>query len=295
METRQLEYFLAVADELSFTRAAERLYAVQSSVSAGIRTLEAELGARLFDRDRRTVALTASGEALLPRARAAVEAIDEVRAAVAAGPRAITGTVRLGVFTNLGYIDLPGVLARFRDRYPGIELRLVPSPAGSTGLAEEVRRGRLDAAFTGLPEADHAGLAYTLLRTTPLVAVLPAGHPLAGREGDRVPLARLAELPMVGSPAGFGNRVAVDRVLADAGLRPGAGTEVADLRDIPPFVAAGFGVGIIPLDMFEPAEGAVARPLDVDAPWPLGLITRPRPAPAAAALARELASALRQG
>lgn len=293
METRQLEYFLAVADELSFTRAAERLYAVQSSVSAGIRALEADLGARLFDRDRRSVALTAAGEALLPRARAAVEAIDEVRAAVAAGPRAITGTVRLGVFTNLGYFDLAHVLAGFRDRYPGVELRLVPSPAGSTGLAEDVRRGRIDAAFTGLPDMDHPGLAYTLLRTTPLAAVIPAGHPLAAL--DEVPLARLAELPMVGSPAGFGNRVAADRLLASAGLPVRPGTEVADLRDIPRFVAAGFGVAIMPRSMFEAVDGAVARPLDVDAPWPLGLITRPRPAPAAAALTRELAAALRAG
>ncbi|MGW6227967.1 LysR family transcriptional regulator, partial [Cellulosimicrobium cellulans] len=98
METRQLEYFVAVAEELSFTRAAARVFAVQSSVSAGVRALEAELGARLFERTKRSVALTSQGEALLPRARAVLDAVDEARAAVAPGPHLVRGTVRLGVF-----------------------------------------------------------------------------------------------------------------------------------------------------------------------------------------------------
>ena len=85
METRRLEYFVAVAEELSFTRAAARVFAVQSSVSAGVRALEVELGARLFERTKRSVALTSQGEALLPRARAVLDAVDEARAAVTPG------------------------------------------------------------------------------------------------------------------------------------------------------------------------------------------------------------------
>lgn len=293
METRQLEYFVAVAEELSFTHAATRVFAVQSSVSAGVRALEADLGARLFERTRRSVALTAEGEALLPRARAVLDAVAEARAAVAPGPHLVRGPVRLGVFTNLGFLGLPGVLARFRDRHPAVELSLTPSPAGSTGHGEDVRRGLIDVAFTGLDPADHPGLRYTALTTSSFVAVLPAGHRLA--DAASVAPADLADEPVVTTPRGFGNRVVAERAFARAGVPPRADTEVADVGDLPPFVAAGFGVAVVPADMYEPADGAVAVPLAVEDAWRLGLVTRARPSAAAAALVAELARALAPG
>jgi len=291
METRLLEYFVAVAEELSFTRAATRVFAVQSTVSAGVRALETDVGARLFERTRRSVALTPAGEALLPRARAALDAVAEARAAVVPGPHLVRGTVRLGVFTNLGYLGLPAVLAAFRDRHPGVELRLSPSPAGSTGLGEDVRRGTVDVAFTGLEPADHPGLRYTPLTTSTFVAVLPAGHPLATRES--VAPGDLAAERVVTTPRGFGNRVLAERAFARAGVPPRADTEAADVGDLPPFVAAGFGVAVVPADMYEAADGAVPVPLDVDAAWTLGLVTRPHPSAASAALVAALAEALR--
>ena len=290
METRQLEYFVAVAEELSFTRAAARVFAVQSSVSAGVRALEAELGARLFERTRRTVALTSQGEALLPRARAVLDAVDEARAAVAPGPHLVRGTVRLGVFTNLGYLGLPRVLAAFRERHPGVELRLTPSPAGSTGLGEDVRRGVVDVAFTGLDPQDHPGLRYTRLTSAAFVAVLPTGHALAGAAS--VAPVDLADERVVTTPRGFGNRVVAERAFAHAGVAPRADTEVADVGDLPAFVAAGFGVAVVPADMYEPAAGAVAVPLDAPETWSLGLVSRPYPSAAAAALVAGLVHAL---
>lgn len=290
METRQLEYFVAVAEELSFTRAAARVFAVQSSVSAGVRALEAELGARLFERTKRSVALTSQGEALLPRARAVLDAVDEAHAAVAPGPHLVRGTVRLGVFTNLGYLGLPRVLAAFRERHPGVELRLTPSPAGSTGLGEDVRRGVVDVAFTGLDPQDHPGLRYTRLTSATFVAVLPAGHPLAGAAS--VAPGDLADEHVVTTPRGFGNRVVAERAFAHAGVAPRADTEVADVGDLPAFVAAGFGVAVVPADMYEPADGAVAVPLDAPEAWSLGLVTRPHPSAAAAALVAGLVHAL---
>src|SRR6478752_2655865 len=200
VDTRQLEYFAAVAAEGNFTRAAGRVF-------AGIQSLERELGLPLFDRDAHGVRLTDVGEAVLPEARAALEAVERMRElADRGGP--LRGTVRVGIFTNLTTVDLPGIMGEFHRRHPEVDLRLGPSPSGSTGLVEDVRQGRLDIAFHGLPDAV-PDLLTRPLADSPFRAVLPEGHPLAR---DRsVSLADLAEEAWVDSRAGFGNRVTLDR------------------------------------------------------------------------------------
>src|SRR6185312_1819780 len=110
MDTRQLEYFVAVAEELNFTRASVRLFAAQSTVSAGIRSLERELGAAVFDRSTKAVSLTAAGTALLPEARNAIEALDRVRSSVAPGDGGLRGRLRIGTFIGLDAVQLPQVL-----------------------------------------------------------------------------------------------------------------------------------------------------------------------------------------
>jgi DNA-binding transcriptional LysR family regulator len=282
METRQLEYFVAVAEELNFTRAAAGLFAVQSTVSAGIRSLESELGVPLFERTHRRVALTPEGERLLPEARAAIEAIDRVRTAVSSDPRGIRGRIRVGIFTNLSFLKLPDLFAEFRRRYPLVDVQLTASPSGSTGLADDVRHGRLDLAFMGLPRTDLAALDVVELTHSPVVAVVPAVHRLA--HASRVSLADLADEQFVDSPAGFGNRIAAERAFALAGLHRSVTTVVASLSDIPQFVAGGLGVAVVPLNMFSPAEGAVQIPLDQEIIWTLSIASRMAPSPAAAAL-----------
>ena len=280
MDGRQLEYFLAVADELNFTRAAERVFAVQSSVSAGIRSLERELGTTLFDRGPRGVALTPMGEELIPVARAALDSLERV-AQVADSSAGLRGRLRVGVFTNLSTIDLPGILGEFHRRHPGVDLQLGPSPTGSTGLADDVRTGRLDAALYGLPDAP-TGLRVHRLAASRFVAILPEDHPLAAQ--SEVRLRDLVGERFVDAREGFGNRATLDAALAARNLSRRVTTEVSDLGEIPRFVAAGLGVGALPELTVNPAAGAVVRPLAERIDWELRLVTRPEPTPAAEAL-----------
>jgi DNA-binding transcriptional LysR family regulator len=282
VDTRQLEYFVAVAEELNFTRAARRLFAVQSTVSAGIRSLEHELGAALFERSSKRVALTSAGIALLPEAHAAIEAVDRVRSAVTLTKRGIRGRLRVGIFTNLDFVDLPALFGEFHERYPLVDLQFGASPSGSTGLADDVRRGRIDVAFMGLPAQDLAGFRVLELASSAFVAVLPATHPLAGRES--VSLAELAGEPWVDSPVGFGNRIVVERAFAAAGLGRTVKAEVADLGEVPRFVRAGLGVAVLPLITYRPVPEVVLLPLADGLDWMLSAISRPNPSPAVAAL-----------
>jgi DNA-binding transcriptional LysR family regulator len=272
METRQLEYFVAVAEELSFTRAAQRVFAVQSTVSAAVRALETELGARLFDRSTRRVALSAAGVAFLPEAKAAIEALERARATVQEASAGLRGSLRLGVLTSVGGLDLPALLGAFHQRYPLVDIQVKVSLTGSTGLAEEVRQGRLDAALVGLPEADLAGLAVQRLDNRPFVVLLPAGHRLAARPAVR--LADLAGESFVDSPRGFGNRVLVDRAFDALGAPRRVGVEVSDLRTVPGYVRSGLGVAVVP-DLPEPdGPDVVVLPLaGAGLDWPLNLVT----------------------
>jgi DNA-binding transcriptional LysR family regulator len=192
MELRQLEYFVAVAEELHFGRAADRLHVGQPAVSQQIRRLERELGAELLDRSPRHVRLTAAGESLLPEARAVMAAAARARAAVAATPAARTGKLRLGTSAGLGE-RLERVLDAFAGLAPGVTLELVAVTADER-LAR-VADGTLDAAFVRSPvwEGDHGLRAVPLWRDE-LVAAVPARHPIAA--GTFAAFADLAELPL---------------------------------------------------------------------------------------------------
>jgi DNA-binding transcriptional LysR family regulator len=185
MELRQLSYFVAVAEELHFGRAAERLHIVQSAVSQQIQRLERELGAELFDRSPRRVRLTGAGERLLPEARAVLVAAEKARTVVAA-PTAL----RLGTSTGLG-AHLDRVLAAFAERAPQVPVELSSLPAGERFV--RVATGRLDAAFVRSAEPP-PGVRVVPLWSDPLVAALPGTHPLARR--DEIDLADLAGLPL---------------------------------------------------------------------------------------------------
>ena len=189
MELRQLAYFVTVAEELHFGRAAERLHIVQSAVSQQIRRLERDLGAELFDRSPRTVRLTGAGERLLPEARAVLAAAERARAAVSRRT-----VLRLGTSTGLGE-HLDRVLARFSVLAPDTTVELVPAPAPERHA--RVADGRLDAAFVrsgGEGSGSEGGVRIVPLWEEPLVAVVPAGHSLAASAD--VDLGDLAALPL---------------------------------------------------------------------------------------------------
>jgi DNA-binding transcriptional LysR family regulator len=181
MELRQLEYFVAVAGERSFTRAAQRLHVVQSAVSAAITALEKDLRVVLLERSARRVQLTEAGEALLPEAQAVLDAALAARDAVEGLSRGLRGTLRVAMLSDLGLMDLPGLARDFRDRHPGVELQLCEATAGSAGMLSALSGYDVDVAFAGssgpLPH-EYAG--RTLLHVPQLLAV-PAGHALAGQ------------------------------------------------------------------------------------------------------------------
>ncbi|MEU6218843.1 LysR family transcriptional regulator [Streptomyces sp. NPDC047022] len=222
MELRQLSYFVTVAEELHFGRAAERLHIVQSAVSQQIRRLERELGAELFDRSPRHVRLTPAGERLLPEARAVLSAADRARAAVTPAPG-----LRLGTSTGLG-AHLDRILAAFARRLPDVPVELLSLPSAQRLAA--VADGRLDGAFVRSAEPV-PGIRVLPLWSDPLVAAVPAGHPLGER--TEIGVEELAGLPLT-ITSRANNPALVDLVVGachSAGFEPVPGPVSGSLQD----------------------------------------------------------------
>ncbi|HTS98033.1 MAG TPA: LysR family transcriptional regulator [Streptosporangiaceae bacterium] len=293
MELRHLEYFVAVAEELSFTRASRRLHVVQSGVSSAIQSLERELGARLFDRDRHRVALTDAGQALLPEARATLAAAQAAQEAVGEARGGLRGTVTVGTMQSTGPLDLPALLGRFHASHPDVAVRLRLASAGSAGLAREVLAGGLDLALLSLPGPPPAGLTLHFVSADPLLMVCHLGHPLASRSA--APLDDVAGEAFVDFPPGWGNRAVVDRAFAAAGIERQVQFEVADFDAAAGLVQHGLGIA------FLPASAAAGRPglaaVEVAGPamaWEISVATpahRRMPAAARAFLAELLRAA----
>lgn len=271
MELRQLEHFLAVAEENSFTRAAGRLHVVQSTLSVSIKALERELGAQLFERTTHQVRLSDAGRALLPEARAALSAVDAARDAVTAVQGGMRGTVHLGIMHSLTLIDLAAVLTRYHQERP--QVRIVPHTTlgGSVELVAGVREGRFDLSFSGLPSHEAAGLAVHPLASEPLLFACPDDHPLAGRE--RVELAELDGERFVDFPIGWGTRVAVDRLFARFGLHREIAVEVTDIPTAVELVRAGFGCVFLSHSLTRGAGSPRLRPVRPSPMFEVSLIT----------------------
>jgi DNA-binding transcriptional LysR family regulator len=258
MELRHLEHFVAVAEERSFTRAARRLHLVQSALSVSIRSLEGELGARLFERTTREVALTDAGCVLLPEARRTLEAAASARAAVLGAQAGLRGTLRLGMMQVISPIDVGSLVARFHSERPLVDIMPKSAPGGSAEMTQEVRQGTLDAAFVASSGPDQPGLVTTTLVSEPVLLACPPGHPLAGR--DSVSASELASEPFVDYTPGWGTRTVSDRVFALAGIERSIGIEVADASIHASLVRAGLGLAILPRSLLD-SVGLVGVPL----------------------------------
>ena len=177
MELRHLRYFVAIAEERSFTRAAERLWVAQPGLSTQIRRLEAELGVRLFERHTRGIDLTRAGELFLDRARVALAAVEAAGAIGRDLEDGVAGSVRLGISSEARWGPASALLHRFNRQWPGVELTVLEASGGA--LWRDLREGRLDAmvAPRGHGSPDLQGLA---LGFEPWVALVGTGHPLAG-------------------------------------------------------------------------------------------------------------------
>ena len=245
MELRQLRSFVAVAEELHFRRAAERLHMAQPSVSQQVRTLEAELGVQLFDRNRRGATLTAAGTALLDEARELLARADHAAAVARATGMGQRGRLRLSLTRSLTGGIAGAIVAEFRARYPEVELDL---NVGNTMLhVEQLHAGDIDVGFVR-PPLDDPGLEELPLGREPMVCVLPKGHPLAARGTVRTQ--DLYTEPLVWWPESHGPgawREVRGEVYGEPPWPPIARTEPEEER-IVSAVAEGAGISFIMLE-----------------------------------------------
>ncbi|MEU6742217.1 LysR family transcriptional regulator [Streptosporangium sandarakinum] len=277
MELRQLEYFVAVAEERSFTRAAERVHISQSGVSAQIRRLERELGAELFDRSARVATLTVAGRAALEHARAALAAAGAAGRAVGEVTGLVRGRLTAGMVVGCTVTPLFEALAAFQRAHPGVEISLLED--GSDRLVEGVRTGALDLALAGaavLPE----GLETLTVVSERLVAAVPADHALAGR--PRTTLAELCAHPLVCMPPGTGVRTVFDRACAARRLEPAVTLQASAPDAVADLAARGLAVAVLSASMAEHhRDRLVALPLDdVETPALLVLVWKSTSNPA---------------
>ncbi|QDQ09807.1 LysR family transcriptional regulator [Streptomyces spectabilis] len=281
MDLQQMRYVLAVAETTSFTRAAERCHVVQSALSHQVARLEKELGARLFERTSRRVRLTAAGEAFLPAARQALDAAERARAEVAAATGEVRGRLTVGAIPTVTAVDLPAVLRDYRRRYPQVRISL---RAGSSDqLVEQVREGRLDAAFIGVrPGFRTQGVHDRELAHGQHVAVVAPDHPLAAHR--EVDLRFLADEVFVDFAEGSAARAQSDQAFAAAGLRREVAFEVSGVELMSRMVRQGLGVALLPASFATELHGLRSVPI-ADGPVRVERLVwnRSTPTPAASA------------
>ncbi|UQU64282.1 LysR family transcriptional regulator [Couchioplanes caeruleus] len=270
MDLRQLEYFVAVAEEANFTKAAERVHITQSGVSAQIRQFEREVGAELFDRSSRIVRLTDAGVAALPHARAALAAAAAAQTAIDQVKGLVRGRLRLGMVTACTVTPLFDALAAFHRAHPRIEVTL--SEGNSDVLVEDVRAGRIDIALVGAAGSTPGDLAYRTIVSEGLVALVPEDHPLAGKED--VSLRRLGAYPLICLPVGTGVRAVLDQACAAAGLRVNVALQATAPGTVMDLATRGLGVAVLSATMAEDAKLTAVPVADVDIPALLALVWR---------------------
>ena len=250
MELRWLEAFVAVAEEMHFGRAAARLHIAQSPLSQIIRRLERELGATLFERSTRSVALTASGEALLPYAYRVLKDVQIAADAARSAKGVLTGTLDVGFSGVHNHHTLPRLARGMRRNHPGVTVNLVAGVRTFDGFSL-VRNGELDAAFVGLVGGIDAPLCSKVLARERVGIVLPSGHRLAGRSA--VPLGELRAEPFVAGPIdGSSSMTALAmRTCQAAGFQPNVVQTVGDPFLSLSLVAAGVGVSLITSEVLQ--------------------------------------------
>jgi DNA-binding transcriptional LysR family regulator len=260
MELHQLEYFVAVAEEASFTKAASRVHVAQPGVSAQVRRLESELGQRLLDRSGRSVRLTEAGSAVLPFARAALDAVASARLAVDELAGLVRGQVTVGMVSGCALPALAELLAGFHHKYPGVAITLTED--NSDRLVEMLGDGRLDLALIGSAgTGGSTGISTAVLIDEELVAAVAPGHPLAGKE--TVTVKALRDVPLVSLPRGTGVRAALDAACAATGFEPRIVFEASALPMVIQLAAQGLGLAVVPASVAAAPDGpAVPQPAD---------------------------------
>lgn len=282
MELRQLEYFVAVAEDRHFTKAAQRMRVSQSGLSASVRALERELGATLFTRTTRSVELTGAGRALLSEATRTLAGARAARDAVAAVQGLLRGSLAVGTEQCVN-INVGELLARFRAEHANVAVRL--RQAGSAVLAQDVADGRLDLAFITLPGPPPDGVRLLPMTSEPMVLLCEPGHRLAGAPYVQWP--QLADETFVDWHPDWGARRLTDRAFAASGTPRQVALEVYDVHTLIDMVRHGLGIAVVPEPISRKEQAAALTAVPVKGPaeqrWEVSvaLPEGDRPSPAA--------------
>lgn len=247
MELRHLRYFVTVAEELHFGRAARKLHISQPPLSMQIRSLEEELGVTLLNRNQRHVALTHAGNAFLGEARHILARLDQAVLMTRRAGRGEIGELAIGFISVADYNVLPIVLREFRARYPLVNLTLREST--SDAQVQDLVAGRIDVGFLLPPVAEPSLSSAPILRE-PLIAALPDRHPLARKPG-KLALAKLKDAPFILFPRAMAPGM-YDDILSfcrSAGFSPRVEQEAVQMQTIVSLVSAELGVALIPASL----------------------------------------------
>ena len=291
MDIRQIEFFVAVAEELNFTRAAENMYVTQSGLSSSIRGLERELRTQLFDRTPRTVTLTSAGHAFLPRARRMLVDAHAAQRELAAGPDEVSGVLGIGTEQCLGdLVDLPDLLAAFQERFPGVSVRF--EQLGSQTLLDRLHLGELNAALLAQQGSFVSPLARGQLESFEMARdgfelVMAPTHALASRDGTG--WTDFEEHAFVDFDTTWTARRIVDSAFASRRLVRRTAFSVNDVHMLFDLVHRGLGVALIPASLANKsqADGLVRRPfVEPDLEWAVHFVTTADSGPPARLLAK---------
>jgi DNA-binding transcriptional LysR family regulator len=260
MELHQLRYVVAVAEEGSFTAAAQRELVAQPAVSAAVRTLERELGVPLFRRGRGGAQPTEAGVAVLVHARAALAAVAAARDVADEVTGLLRGRVAIGMVVGCTSTVLADLLADFATAHPAVEVVLVEGSGAD--LLAALSAGRLDLAWVGRAQSPPSGVETAVLYEEEQVAVVRVASPLRGRS---LPVAGLATHRLVALPPGTGGRAALDAACAAAGVAPVVACEATGLEMVCLLAERGLGTGIVPASVAAAAADRL-RALRLDPP-----------------------------
>ena len=272
MELRQLEYFLTVVEEGSFTAAAARLYMVQSSLSASLLSLERELRTELFIRGRRGTELTDAGRALLQPARAALAETERARDAVAEVTGLLRGSVCIAALAVPRVVDVADTIREFQSEHPGVDVHVLP--AGAQGMVDLVTDGQVDFAIGPRTPRVVPALRFTPLVSTPLTLVCPAGHRLAGAR-DVAP-ADVVEEPIIDLARGWWVRAMFDTWVQESKLPRRVRLEINEGLALLSMVQRGMGIAYGPEACIdhETFPGVATATLAGAPRWELGVLSR---------------------
>jgi DNA-binding transcriptional LysR family regulator len=247
LELRQLRYFVTVAEELHFGRAALRLHMTQPPLSQTIQALEELLGAPLFERNRRGVTLTPAGSALLPEARRLLAQAQELPQLVQRAAGGEVGRITLAFVSSADYSVLPPFLRAYRAAYPQVQITL--QEATSDLQLDDLLHNRIDAGLLipPLPDKARTELDYLPVLSEPLVLALPAGLPALKKRG-KLALNTLPALPLIIFPRAISPALydAILSVFRDAGITPAIGQQAIQMQTIVGLVSAGMGMALVP-------------------------------------------------